>query len=164
MMRQPDDGGRHPTRLTVDKFFVAAAVGGTLLLVGGLFLRWNVREWRAAKQDGGLGSRDRLHYYRRFRRRVQTSAVLILLGVLLPVTLLVLESNAGPAVKSAVFLAVILLTGWLFLLALVDMAATRAHSRSALTEIRARQQELERRLAKLKSRSSNGKGSTAHPD
>jgi hypothetical protein len=147
----------------VNEYFVAAAVGGTLLLVGGLFLRWNVREWRAAKQDGGLSDRDRLHYHRRFRRRVQTSAMLILLGVLLPVTMWVLDSGAAPAVKTAVFLAVVLLTGWLILLALADMAATRAHSRSALTEIRARQRELERRLAELKNRSSNGKGSTAGP-
>jgi hypothetical protein len=140
----------------VSEFFVAAATGGILVLVGGLFLRWNVREWRAAKQDGGLSDRDRLHYHRRFRRRAQTSTMLILLGVMLPLTMWVLDSDANPGVKTAVFLALVLLTGWLILLALADMASTRAHSRSALTEIRARQRELERRIAELKSRGSNG--------
>jgi xanthine/uracil permease len=139
----------------VNDVIIAGVTGVCLLVIGVSFLRWNVREWREAKNNSTLDDQDRHHYHARYRRRSQTSTMLIVLGVLIPATLWTMN-HGDPAVATAMLVALVLLTGWVILLALGDMLATRTYSRVALAKVRQKQRELERRIVELKNRRGNG--------
>lgn len=137
------------------KSWVAVGVGAVLLAVGLLFMRWNVQEWWQEKNDPALDPHDREHYYARYRRRMQTSGMLAVLGILIPVWDWLMERRMVMAATIAGFLVLALL-GWVFLMAFGDMAATRTHSQAAMSKVRQKQRELERQLAELKGRGHDG--------
>jgi hypothetical protein len=100
-----------------------------------LFVRWHVKEWRLEQADASLDEYDRKHYYARYRRRMQTSGMLILLGILIPLWDWLWERQfvaAGTAVGFSVFQ----LDGWVIVLALADMLATKNHSQVAMAKVR----------------------------
>lgn len=135
--------------------WVAVGVGAILVVVGGLFMRWHVREWREEKADSSLDSYDRDHYRVRFRRRMQTSGLLLLLGLLIPVWDWLVDQRLVQAATIMGFV-IFLLVGWLFLMAFFDLLSTRNHSRLALSKVRQKQRELERQASKLRSKDNNG--------
>jgi hypothetical protein len=133
-------------------FGVALAVGGTAAVV------WHFRSWRAKQGDSSLSPQEREHYRRQYRRRMQTSSIIVLLGVLFPVG----DSNGfvpwdrHPLAWTMFWFFVLGLTLWVMLLALGDLASTRTHTRDALNRLREQQRELEREAARLRARSTNG--------
>ncbi|WP_166820258.1 hypothetical protein [Thalassoroseus pseudoceratinae] len=135
---------------------VAITAGVGLVLVGLSFLRWNIREWREAKNSPLHDDHDREHYYKRFRRRVQTTSLLILVGVLIPVGDWLIIRGKNPLVATVYWCVVLLLIVWIVLLAFADMVATRMYSRVELSKIQQKKRELERQLTQIKSRNSNG--------
>ena len=66
-------------------------MGVALVTLGGVWLRWHVRVWRANRRDATLDDRERRHYRAQFLRRVQVAALLILLGLLIPAGDLLME-------------------------------------------------------------------------
>ena len=83
---------------------------------------------------------------------------LAVLGVLLAVgdQLPILRKRPGLWLFGLYWLAVLLLTFWVMLLAVGDFYSTRAHARSSLAQIRKKQRELQRQIAGIKRRRSNG--------
>jgi hypothetical protein len=61
-----------------------------------------------------------------------------------------------PGLFGLYWLAVLLLTFWVMLLAVGDFYSTRAHARSSLAQFQKKQRELERQIAVIKRRRSNG--------
>ena len=102
------------------------AVPGLLLVCAAGLMAWHVRSWRAARR-GQLDARELDFRRRQFRRRMQTSAAIGLLAVLLWAgQWLVPRLHSLPLV---IFFCVGLLGVllWLSLMAVTDMMATKFH-------------------------------------
>ncbi len=142
----------------MNETLIAVLAGAALVVLGISMVVGHRRAWDGQKNDPELTEFDRVHFYRRFRRRMQTSAMLVVLGLLLAVGgTLIPWQNFGAATQLAYWIGVLLLTFWVILLALGDMIATRVHSRISLSQVRQKQRALEQELARLKSRGSNGR-------
>lgn len=138
---------------------IAPLVGALLVIVGVVFLVSHFRTWKKQQNDPTLEDEDRLHYYRRFRRRVQTSALIVLIGVLIPIgdAWPLLRQNAS--LFALYWLIVLLLAFWIVLQAITDMASTGAHTRVALSRVQRKRRELEEQLEQMRRGRMNGSGS-----
>ena len=120
----------------------------------------HARAWRRQQADPALDELDRDHYRTRYRRRLQTSGLIALLGLLIPLGDAPFFWRQGVRISTAFWCAILLLTVWIVLLAIGDIAATRAHARAALSRIRQKQRQLESQAAQLKRHRSNGQRQT----
>lgn len=153
----------------VKSLWVSAAFGGVLIVGGLLMMRSHWRAWQKQQVDPEFDEADLRFFRRRFRRRIQASGLLTIIGVILPLGDFVLSGavvEAGELAKLALFAAyvilLLLLSVWIVLLAIGDMASTKVHTTVSLNRIRAEQRKLEREAAALRSQiatdrtSSNG--------
>lgn len=108
-------------------FFITLAVSIVLLVTAAVMMRLHTRTWKSFRELE-LDEEEFDYRRRQHRRRMQTSAMLAVSAVALAV------GHAATIwwIRSAWFvalfwLAVILLTCWLGLLALVDIWATKHH-------------------------------------
>ncbi|MBW3540014.1 MAG: hypothetical protein KY476_07085 [Planctomycetes bacterium] len=138
--------------------WIAPLVGGVVAFIGLLMMRHHVIRWRTQKNDPELESGERQHYYARYRRRMQTSGLLALIGPLIVLSdPEILPWRKAPGWYGVYLVCLLCLVVWVILQAVGDMASTKAHSRVSLARIRREQRELEQKLAELKSRRSNGR-------
>lgn len=135
---------------------VATAVGGALFVAGLVLMSWHLRNWRSRRDDPDLDDEERRFFRARFRRRMQTSGLLALLGILLPVGDYIPWEKA-PGLFTIYWGGVLLLLVWVILLAVGDMLSTGAHSRASLSRIREEQRKLREELHRLRARKSNGR-------
>ena len=139
----------------MQQWLIAPLVGGGLLLAGLAMMRSHVRSWRHHRHDESIDDADRRYYHTRYRRRMRTSALIAILGVLLAAGDAFIPANA-PRLFAAYWIGVLMLAAWVVLMGLGDMASTGAHSRVALARVRQKQRELEEQVARIKARNSNG--------
>jgi hypothetical protein len=136
----------------------ALIVGTVLVISGSLAIRSHVRSWRQQKDDPTF--EDREYYGRRYRRRMQMSAMLVILGVLIGVGDVLLPfQKAHPGPVALYWIGVLLLTGWLILLGLADFFSTLAYGRVELARVREKRHELERQVIEFKHRPHDDPGS-----
>lgn len=138
-------------------WFVSAFVGAAIIIAGVLVMRSHYYTWQKQKADPDLDERERRHLHRRFRRRLQATGLLVVIGILIPVGDIEILFADRPGLFALHWLAVIALVMWVGLLAVGDLAATRAHSRISLSRLEQKQRELEREVAALQSRRTNGR-------
>ncbi|NOX55863.1 MAG: hypothetical protein GXP27_15755 [Planctomycetes bacterium] len=141
----------------MDDWWVTLGVGAALIVTGLVMITAHVRAWKRQRQDPALDDFDREHYRARYRRRLQTSGLIALLGLLIPLGDAPFLWRQGVRISTIFWLAILLLTVWIVLLAIGDIVATRTHARVALSRIRRKQRELESRADELKRRRSNGR-------
>jgi hypothetical protein len=142
----------------VNDTIVATIAGGFLVVLGFSMIFSHRRAWDGQKNDTELAEFDRVHLYRRFRRRMQTSGLLVLLGLLLAIGgTLIPWQNFGQVAQLGYWLGVLIITFWVILLAFGDLLSTRVHSRIALSQVKQKQRELEKQLAEYRNRQSNGR-------
>jgi hypothetical protein len=138
----------------------ALVFGALLVLAAGAMLASHVRTWRRRRNDPELEEGERQHYERQFRRRMQASGIVAIIGVMLPLgdpsEQALIPWRAHPAWLSVYWIIVLGLAMWVMLLAAGDLLATRVHSQVALSRLRQKQRELEREAARLRGRPSNG--------
>ncbi len=144
----------------MDDWLIAPTVGSILFVMGCMMMRSHVLSWQRQKHDPVLEDVDRKHYHARYRRRMQMSRLLVALGVLIPLgdpllPRLIPQQN-WPGLFAVYWSAVLLMLGWLIIVALGDMLATGAHSRASLARIHQKQRELENQIARIKSQRPNG--------
>ena len=137
-------------------WLVAPCVGGILIVVGAVLMRSHAKVWRLQKNDSQLEFDDRSHYYARYRRRMQTSGMIALLGFLIPLGDVLFHPKVAPLWVILYWIAVLLLAGWVIVMGLGDWASTVAHTRASLARIRQKQRELEQQLSQIRRRGSNG--------
>ncbi|MCH7686792.1 MAG: hypothetical protein IH899_08945 [Planctomycetes bacterium] len=134
--------------------------GAFLVVLGVLMIRSHLRTWRRHRDDSSLAERELQYYFAQYRRRMQTSAIIALLGVLLFVGDVVLPRVLPEEYFVGVFgiywIVVLCLTLWIVVLAWGDVTAIRIHSKTVLNRHLRKQRELEEQLAELKKRHSNG--------
>ena len=144
----------------VEKSLLSIVVGVALLIIGGILMRSHVRVWNGQKNDSSLEPFDRKHLFARYRRRMQTSGIILLLGVLIPLGAAAFPVvgffNQRPLLLTLYWLAVLFFSLWVIVLGMGDCVATGAHSRAALSRVRKKQRDLQEQVAKLKNRDSNG--------
>ncbi len=141
-------------------FLVACAAG----LIG-----WHLRSWRAA-QRATLDAPERDYHRRQFRRRMQTSVMLALVGASLPVGQWIMErarvlgpDTIWPRVGVFFWGGVLLLLAWVGVLALGDMWATKFYYGRLRDRYRIEQTKLEAELRRLQRNRGNGKSNGAGP-
>lgn len=140
---------------------ISISVGVVLVALGVWLLRWHVRTWRGQREDDTLSERERRHYRGQFRRRMQISGMLVLIGVLIPVGDLLIPWQKFPRVFALYWGVVLLILAWIMLLAALDWLSSRMNARAAraaLFSLQRKQRELEEEAARLR-RNSNGNGS-----
>lgn len=150
---------REPEGGVVERDLIAPLVGLVLVMMGLGLMRWHLVAWRDQRHDPSITDSERLHYRRRYRRRMQTSGLLALLGVLIGAGDALIPWQKFPLLFVGWIALMLLLVVWIILLALGDMASTTLHSRGELARVRQQQRALEQRLEDLKSRRSNGRQS-----
>jgi uncharacterized membrane protein YesL len=143
------------------KDWLPMTLAGAFLVVLGVFMiRSHLRTWRRHQDDSSLTERELQYYFGQYRRRLQTSAIIAFLGVLLFVGYVVLPGVLPNEVLAGVFgifwIVVLCMTLWIFLLAWGDVTSIRIHSKSVLNRHHREQRELEEELAELRKRHSNG--------
>lgn len=131
-------------------FLIPLVAGGIVMLVGAVMLWTHALAWRRHRDDAQLDSTEREHYRRQYSRRVQTSTLVCLIGVLLCFA----HEKMGwellgktSVIAYAAYIVVLLtLTLWTVLLALGDFASSRLHHAGAAARLLRERQELERLL------------------
>jgi len=142
----------------VRDILVSASAGAALVIIGSLMIRAHRRAWSDQKNDPDLPDADRIYFHRRYRRRMQTSSMMVVVGILLGLGGAVIPwQNFRPLVWTAYWWGVLLLTFWMVLQALGDLFSTRVRAQATLEEVRRKRHELERQIEQYKSRRSNGK-------
>ena len=120
---------------------------------------WHVRAWQRL-QHAGIDPRERDFRRRQYRRRMQTSAMLGVLGVAIFVGQLLMAWPASRLLPVIYWSGVLALVLWMALLALADMAATSFYysreKTSSIVEHAKLQAEL-RRVREKEAKARNGK-------
>jgi hypothetical protein len=149
-MADPSPTAREEVNAVRD-LIILTVVANSVLLFGAVLMRSHVLAWRRQSADPQLEEDERRFYYRQYRRRMQASGLVALLGLLLN---LLNEHLLGWALAPLWFaLYVCLLLGilvWIILLACGDGVSSHLHNRVALNRIRHKQQLLEASLAQFR--------------
>ena len=138
----------------------ALVVAVALVGIGVGMMSSHVRGWRRQQSDPTLDERDLVYYRRRYRRRMQISAIIAILGVLIGMGDALLPfQRRHPLPTTLYWIGVLLLTGWVMVLGLGDLWSTVAYGRAELARVRQKQRELERQVVEFKHRNLDGRGS-----
>jgi len=147
----------------VNDFYAALAFGTGLVILGAWLVRWHRTAWGAHRADSATDDREKRHYRLQFRRRIQVAALLILLGILLPVGTWLTEKaivqRKHVQWMAGFWIAVLIIALWIMVLAAFDWLSTRMHvraTRAALGALDRKRRELEAEVERLRNRRSNG--------
>lgn len=128
-----------------------------IIVLGVALLLWHWQSWRAVNRQEANAS-ELAYQRRRFRRRVQTSGMLVLLGAAMAGGQAI-APDKHPSLFVFFWSGVALLALWAMALALTDVLATRAHvgrlMRRQLAERAKLQAELTRMQAERDAKSPN---------
>lgn len=139
--------------------FVPWAVGGVIVVLS-LFLIWtHYSSWQQQQQDCDIDDVERPWFHRRFRRRMQASGMLLVIGILIPVGDQFLPVRERPMFWAIYWLMILVGLMWIVLLAVGDLASTTTHSRVATSRVRAKRRELEEELERARQKLSKQNGS-----
>jgi hypothetical protein len=123
----------------------------SLVTIGVFMIRGHFRGWAERQAEGITDPADLLHYHSQFRRRIQTSALIAIIGVLVFVGDLI-SKPIGAKLFGVYWMIVLALVAYLIVLAILDGLATASHTRAALARLRAQRRQLERNAAELRER------------
>jgi len=124
--------------------------GGGLITLGLILVRHHGVVWTRQQAEPNLPDKDLEFFRRQHRRRLQTSGLLTVIGLVMLVGDM-LVSNRKDLVTFVIWLAILLLLVlWVLLLAMGDWWAIRAHTQSALAEVQIQQLALERKADRLR--------------
>lgn len=148
---------RGPGLMTVGAaWFIPLAI----MLLGGGLLAWHWQNWRAARDQKDEPS-ELAYQRRRFRRRMQTSGIVCLLGAAMAGGQAI-PPQQHPSLFVFFWSGVALLALWAITLAVTDLLATRLHVgrlvRRQLAQQAKLQAELTRQIAEQGKQSDEEKG------
>lgn len=142
-----------------------------LWIAAAWLMRSHLATWHAVLRQESHPESKGLDYHRRqFRRRMQTSAMLGIVGVGMLVGRLLMVFGAPPPVVVVFWMGVMLLVVWLGLLAVADMVSTRYYFSRLKQDYVVEEARLKAELRRLKQTRGNGQadepkgGSTKGPD
>lgn len=123
----------------------------SITLFGAGLIRWHRSQWIRQQQDPAIEPGERLFLSGQYRRRMQASGMLLLLGILLNASneFLIPWQKFQPLFFAYVGL-MLALVAWMVLLALADLFATRIMHQAALARLREQQRELEHTIGQMR--------------
>jgi hypothetical protein len=133
-------------------------------VLGVAFLRRHRRTWEDRKNDPAVPLDERGYYHRQYRRRMLTSGLLVLLGILIPCGDLLLDRRFPMATAILYWVGVLVLVLFVLLLGFVDFFATGLHTKDALLRIRGEKAALERQVEEVRRALREGRGQEAGTD
>jgi hypothetical protein len=143
------------------KLLQIALLPAVLVVISTLLVVWHVRSWHAVR-DGQADDADRDFHWRRFRRRMQTSIMVGIVGLAVLGGQL-LDFRRHPSVYVFYWTAVVLLLLWIILLALADLISSRRYLQRwnverlvALARLRADAERARSEMARQRQREGNG--------
>jgi hypothetical protein len=110
--------------------WLSISFGVLLVIIAGLLIRKNELDWADAAADDQLTPSLTPMLRSRYRRRLQASVLLLLIGVMIPIGDLP-AWKAHPKMFGFYWLFVIVLVAWVVLLALADWLSVYLYSRIA---------------------------------
>ena len=137
---------------------LTAIFGGGLAVVGLSMMAWHHKSWKKQREEPGFNQWDLTRLKTRCRRRMQTSGMIAVLGVMLAVGDALIWSQ-GPLVATVYWIVVIAMGGWLLLLGVGDLLTVRVDSKLARDELQRigqKRAKLETELEEMRRRGSNG--------
>jgi sterol desaturase/sphingolipid hydroxylase (fatty acid hydroxylase superfamily) len=131
---------------------VSIAFGVALVVLGAVFLRRHRRTWNARKANPALPAEERSYFARQHRRRMLTSSLIVMLGVLIPIGDLLFERKPAPPVVplTLFWIGVLLVVLWVLLLGVLDLFATGLHAKDAMSRVDAEKAALEHQLEEIR--------------
>ena len=130
---------------------VSLIAGLCTIAVGMVLLRSHRADWRRQQQEFIDDSRELRHLQARYRRRRQTSGLIAIVGLLIPIAdLPIMWRNLGAMPATLLWIAIVSLCIWIGMLAIGDYATTRAHTRATLVRLQIHKQELIDELDRLR--------------
>lgn len=130
--------------------WVPILVGGSLSVFGLVLVRSHVTKWREQQEDCA-DDNEREFCHRMYRRRMQTSCVLILVGILIPVGDQIFVHNPPmPLTFTFYFGTVLLMLFWVMFRGVRELLAISLYSRVSGLELRRRQRELHAEYERLR--------------
>lgn len=133
----------------------SVVLGAILVCLGLIWMRSHLVAWRNQRADEKADDFDRAHHAGRFQRRMQTSGMVVLIGILIPIGD-VFVWNWGPVVASVFWLGVLFLALWVGVQALGDFTSVQSYSRAAMSRVNTQRQQAEAELAEYRRRKANG--------
>jgi len=138
--------------------WISILFGLFLIAIAALMLKRNKTAWLAAQADG-LEEREHDFLYRQYRRRMQANWMVAIVGAAIALGVWVTE----PLVAAAYWLGVVLVVGWMALLAVADLVTTRMYYGRLHREQLDERALLEAQLDQIRRRSSNGRPKQDNP-
>lgn len=111
---------------------IFAGFGAALALIGVGLIYLHGKSRRRHQQDTDLSEQDRRFFERQYSRRMQTSALTVVLGGLIAVGGRVALLGKSPWIATGYVCALLLLSVWLMLLGIGDAVASRIHAQRQL--------------------------------
>ena len=131
----------------------ALIVAALLVVFGASFMVSHFRSWRRQLGRPNLDDNERAYLEKRYRRRMRTSAAIIILGILIGGGDLVLPRLKNqPLIFTFYVIGLLVLTGWVMLQGFGDLWSTATYTDAELARIRNQRRELERQLVEFKHR------------
>ena len=154
----PGQFGDTTIGLNENHWVLTAIFGGGLAVVGLSMMAWHHKSWKKQREEPGFNQWDLKRLKTRYRRRMQTSGMIVVLGVMLAVGDALIWSQ-GPLVATVYWIVVIAMGGWLLLLGVGDLLTVRVDSKLARDELQRigqKRAKLETELEEMRRRGSNG--------
>lgn len=133
----------------------AIVFGGLLLLVGGIML-FVQRRSRSELLRLDASPEDHRFLARRVRRRTQVAGLIVLIGFMIPIGDSLIPWRQAPGTFGVYWTIVIALAVWTAILAMGDIASTRAHMATELNRLHRHKLELRTIARKLKQAPNDG--------
>jgi len=125
----------------------------SISLFGGGLMWWHRAQWVRHQRDPAVEPGERLFLNSQYRRRMQTSAMMATLGVLLHGSnefLIPWQKLSSQFYFYFYVMLMLMLIGWMVLLALADWIATRAIHQAAMARLKEHQRQLEHSVGQLR--------------
>ncbi len=137
-----------------NNWWPAVTFGSALVLLGIGMMIAHWRSWKRQQADTTADNSDHRHYANRYRRRMQTSALIAIVGTLLAPGDVFIWRFGVPA-ATLFWMVMLLLVCWVAVLAIGDMTAIQSHSKNQLADLEAQRRVLEQELAEIRARTAN---------
>lgn len=140
--------GRHILFL---ELLILHLIASGVSLFGGLLMWRHQTQWNQQQADERIEPAERRFLHRQYRRRMQSSAMIAILGCILHASNEHLVAwHKAPAGFFAYVCLMLILVAWIVILAIGDLLASQIVHRSALSRLQEQRQELEQAVNELR--------------
>ncbi|MFN0195136.1 MAG: hypothetical protein ACKVT0_00190 [Planctomycetaceae bacterium] len=137
-------------------------VGGLVAVFGAALMISHHQSYARRKLEGAWEEYEHQYHVRQYRRRMQTSGLLVVIGVMVLVGDAFIDWRNSPMIFALYWVVVLLLALWVIMLGLGDWVSLRTHGK-VLQSHEQRMQDLHRQLLSQQTPQGNGHAHTDNP-